>query len=89
MATSYSPFSLDSSALYFNPYSVGIWSATLAGSYRKLTQGPSQSLFYWNMACDYVLRTYYPEIYKGLNPYSTGIWSATLNYVTKNNDVKS
>ena len=29
----------------------------------------------------HVLRTYYPEIYKGLNPYSIGIWSATVTKV--------
>ena len=39
MATSYSPFSLDNSALYFNPYSVGIWSATLAEAIENSHKG--------------------------------------------------
>ena len=39
MATSYSPFSLDSSALYFNPCSVGVWSATLAEAIENSHKG--------------------------------------------------
>ena len=68
------------SLLSLNPYSIGIWSATLFNAKLKLNR--ELVLIYWNMVCDKLKQT------KGgkkhcLNPYSIGIWSATTSHNTE------